>query len=75
MCLVMIWFTWPWFVESYRLSEQSNNAGGLIRWPVKLMLPVGFACVALQGISEIIKNGASLAGYRVEGRAYEKPLQ
>ena len=58
--LILIYFTWPWFVESWRISETSSNAGGLIRWPVKLMLPIGFALLALQGISEIIKRIAAL---------------
>ena len=51
ICVILIYFTWPWFVESWRIGELSSNAGGLIRWPVKLVLPVGFALMALQGIS------------------------
>ena len=35
--------TWPFFLDSWVRNEESNNAGGLIRWPVKLLLPVGFA--------------------------------
>ena len=62
-------------VRPWKLNEASQNAGGLIRWPVKLMLPVGFALMALQGISEIIKRVAALTDtYRLEHR-YEKPLQ
>ena len=60
ICVILIYFTWPWFVESWRIGEISSNAGGLVRWPVKLMLPVGFALMALQGISEIIKRIAAL---------------
>jgi len=75
ICLILIYFTWPWFIESWQIHEQSNNAGGLIRWPVKLLLPVGFALMALQGLSEIIKRIAALAAsYRLEYR-YEKPVQ
>ncbi len=75
MCAVMIYFTWPWFLEAWRSGEVSANAGGLIRWPVKLILPVGFALVALQGVSEIIKCVAALTtDYRRE-YAYEKPVQ
>jgi TRAP-type mannitol/chloroaromatic compound transport system permease small subunit len=59
ICLILIHFTWPWFVESWELGEESSNAGGLIRWPVKLILPVGFALMALQGASEIIKRIAA----------------
>jgi TRAP-type mannitol/chloroaromatic compound transport system permease small subunit len=75
MCLLMIHFTWPWFLEAYYSGESSANAGGLLRWPVKLTLPLGFALVALQGVSEIIKCLAALiSGYRRE-RTYERPVQ
>lgn len=75
MCLLMIHFTWPWFLQSYYEGETSANAGGLLRWPVKLALPLGFGLVALQGVSEIIKCLAALTGgYRRE-RNYERPLQ
>jgi TRAP-type mannitol/chloroaromatic compound transport system permease small subunit len=75
MCVIMIYFTWPVFVESWRFNEMSSNAGGLVRWPVKLLLPAGFFFVLLQGISEIIKRAAALTGLAVEEIAYEKPLQ
>lgn len=75
MCLVMIWFTWPWFLQSWALNEASNNAGGLIRWPVILLLPVGFALILIQGVSEMIKRAAALRGFHVHEYAYEKPLQ
>ena len=55
--------------------KMSSNAGGLIRWPVKLLLPLGFALMALQGMSELIKRIAALTdSYRLE-YGYEKPLQ
>jgi TRAP-type mannitol/chloroaromatic compound transport system permease small subunit len=75
ICIIMIYFTWPWFLESWRIGEGSMNAGGLIRWPVKLILPVGFALVALQGISEIIKRVQALVEHRQLEFEYEKPLQ
>ncbi|WP_293801354.1 TRAP transporter small permease subunit [uncultured Bosea sp.] len=75
MCIVMIWFTWPWFVQSWTLNEASNNAGGLIRWPVILLLPVGFVLILVQGISEMIKRAAALRGFHQHEYAYEKPLQ
>ena len=54
----------------------SSNAGGLLRWPVKLLLPLGFGLLALQGISEIIKRIAALRGsLRASSRQYEKPVQ
>jgi TRAP-type mannitol/chloroaromatic compound transport system permease small subunit len=74
-CAILIYFTWPWFLESWRIHEVSPNAGGLIRWPVKLILPVGFALMILQGISEIIKRVAAL-GHLIDTEfKYEKPLQ
>jgi TRAP-type mannitol/chloroaromatic compound transport system permease small subunit len=75
ICLILTYFTWPWFVESWRLGEGSSNAGGLIRWPVKLVLPIGFVLMALQGISEIIKRVAALEHVIDADFKYEKPLQ
>ena len=40
ICVILIYFTWPWFVDSWNINEQSSNAGGLVRWPVKLLMPV-----------------------------------
>jgi len=75
ICLILIYFTWPFFVDSWRIHERSSNSGGLLRWPVKLMLPLGFSLMALQGISEIIKRFAALNdSYRL-AYGYEKPLQ
>jgi TRAP-type mannitol/chloroaromatic compound transport system permease small subunit len=75
ICLILIYFTWPWFVDSWEISEQSSNAGGLIRWPVKFLLPFGFALMALQGFSEIIKRIAALEHVIDAEFEYEKPLQ
>ena len=62
ICVILVYFTWPWFTESWRINETSSNAGGLIRWPVKFLLPVGFALMALQGMSELIKRIAVMQG-------------
>jgi TRAP-type mannitol/chloroaromatic compound transport system permease small subunit len=75
MCLILIYFTWPWFVESFVGNEASSNAGGLIRWPVKLILPLGFTLMALQGVSELIKRIAALQEHYALQYQYEKPLQ
>ena len=75
ICLILVYFTWPWFTESWRINEGSSNAGGLLRWPVKLLLPVGFALMAAQGISEIIKRIAALEHVIDVEFKYEKPLQ
>jgi TRAP-type mannitol/chloroaromatic compound transport system permease small subunit len=62
-------------VDSWRIDETSSNAGGLIRWPVKLVLPVGFALMALQGISELIKRVEALILHHRLQYEYEKPVQ
>lgn len=66
---------WPWFVDAFVTHERSGNAGGLVRWPVKLLLPLGFGLVALQGVSEAIKRAGFLAGVHRMDTHYERPLQ
>ena len=66
MVLMILWLSIPLVAESYRITEYSANAGGLLRWPVKILLPIGFALLALQGISELIKRIAFLAGRIVD---------
>ena len=75
ICVILTYFTWPWFVESWTINEASSNAGGLVRWPVKLLLPVGFFLLAMQGVSEIIKRVAALEHVIDAEFKYEKPLQ
>lgn len=74
-CVLMISYSWPWFVEAWVMGETSPNAGGLIRWPVKILLPIGFALLFAQGISEIIKRIAALRGLIALDVHYEKPVQ
>ena len=62
LCLAILWFSIPFFLKGYSSGEMSNNAGGLIRWPVFLMLPLGFGLLMLQGVSELIKRIAFLMG-------------
>ena len=62
MVIVVLWLSLPLVADSYHINEMSSNAGGLIRWPVKILLPIGFALLALQGVSELIKRIAFLAG-------------
>ena len=62
MAIAIMWMSWPIFVQSYELHEQSSNAGGLIVWPARLMVPVGFFLLILQGFSELIKRIAFLRG-------------
>ena len=61
-CLIIAWYSWPALVNSWSIGEMSSDHGGLIRWPVRLLIPVAFALLSLQGISEVIKRAAFLAG-------------
>lgn len=62
VCLTVLWFAFPFFLQGYQSGEMSSNAGGLIRWPVYLMMPLGFGLLLLQGWSELIKRIAFLKG-------------
>jgi len=72
---MMAYMCWPYFLKVLTTGEMSQNAGGLIRWPVILALPVGFAMVFLQGLAEIVKRVAYLQGKYQMDTHYEKPLQ
>src|SRR4051812_9065007 len=60
--IIIAWYSWPSLVNSYDIQEYSSDPGGLIRWPVRLLIPVAFALLALQGVSEIIKRIGFLKG-------------
>ena len=62
VCALLIWLSWPDFISSWQSGERSSDAGGLVRWPVRLLIPLGFTLLALQGIAETIKRIAFLAG-------------
>lgn len=62
IAILIMYLSWPMFIQSYLQHEGSPNAGGLLRWPVKLLVPVAFALLALQGVSELIKRIAHLMG-------------
>ena len=62
MAVAIMWLSWPVFLDAYRSNEVSTNAGGLTVWPGRLMLPVGFFLLVLQGVSELIKRIAFLRG-------------
>ena len=62
MALLFIWLSWPVFVRTYVHGEISTNAGGLLIWPARLLVPIGFTLLALQGISELVKRIAFLRG-------------
>jgi TRAP-type mannitol/chloroaromatic compound transport system permease small subunit len=75
MCILLGWLSWPFFMQSFATNEHSMNAGGLIRWPIKFIMPLGFGLLALQGIAEIIKAIGALKGYVQLESKYERPLQ
>ncbi len=73
--VAMLYFSWPLFLRMFLSHEVSNNAGGLIRWPAMLTLPVGFSLMILQGMSEIIKRiGWLMHKYDMDIH-YERPVQ
>ena len=63
-CLLMVWLGIPYFWDALQNGEISNNAGGLIVWPVKFFILGGFALLLAQAISEIIKRLAVIKGLR-----------
>jgi TRAP-type mannitol/chloroaromatic compound transport system permease small subunit len=73
--VLMTYLSWPLLQKMYVMHEMSNNAGGLVRWPAMLMLPLGFAMMCLQGFSEIVKRICYLQGSFQMDTHYEKPVQ
>src|SRR6201991_4933997 len=74
-CLLRAYVSWPFFMQAYNVSGMSGNAGGLIRWPIKFVIPAGFVMLALQGVSEVIKRIAALRGEVTIDAKYERPTQ
>ncbi len=75
-CLLFAWLSWDsLFLPSLAIMEQSSNAGGLPRYPIKIIVPLGFALLAVQGVSELIKRFAALAGLAQLDSKYERPVQ
>ena len=64
LAIIMIDLAWPYFMRAYDSGEMSQNAGGLIRWPVILLIPLGFALLLMQAVSELIKRIGFLTGHR-----------
>lgn len=62
MSLFILYLSFPMVIDSYVRHEMSTDAGGLIRWPVKVLIPIGFTLLSLQGLSELIKRVAFLMG-------------
>jgi TRAP-type mannitol/chloroaromatic compound transport system permease small subunit len=62
MATLIMWLSWPYFLRAYTQHEISGSAGGLVLWPARLLLPIGFALLVLQGLSELMKRIAFVAG-------------
>jgi len=60
--VIIAWYSWPSLVNSWHIDEYSSDPGGLIRWPVRILIPLAFTLLALQGVSEVIKRVAFLKG-------------
>ena len=71
LCVIMVWLSWPLFASSWSSGEMSQNAGGLIRWPAYLLMPLGFGLLLLQALSELVKRVAYLRGQRDEPMSIE----
>ena len=74
-CLLLCYLSWPFFFQAFLTGEASGNAGGLIRWPIKFVIPGGLFMLALQGASEVIKRIAALQGKVIIDAKYERPTQ
>jgi TRAP-type mannitol/chloroaromatic compound transport system permease small subunit len=75
MAVIIAWLAIPMVVNSIKIWEHSSDPGGLLRWPIKIMIPLGFFCLAVQGVAEIIKKYAVATGLREPGKHYERPVQ
>jgi len=71
LCLMMVWLSWPLFTTALATGEMSQNAGGLIRWPAYLLMPLGFGLLFVQALSELVKRIAFLKGLRSEPMSVE----
>ena len=79
LCLILIHLSWPLFVSALTSGEMSSNAGGLIRWPVMMLIPLGFGLLLLQAFSELTKRFAYLKGlipepFSVEGTKSDEEI-
>jgi TRAP-type mannitol/chloroaromatic compound transport system permease small subunit len=75
LCYLMIYEGWPLFVNAWNSGEMSSNAGGLIRWPVYALIPLGFALLMLQGLSELVKRLAFLTGQGPDPLSHTGPSE
>jgi TRAP-type mannitol/chloroaromatic compound transport system permease small subunit len=74
-CIICITLSWPLFTGAWASGEMSQNAGGLVRWPVYLLMPVGFTLLLLQGLSELVKRIAFLRGQGPDSLAHHESAE
>jgi TRAP-type mannitol/chloroaromatic compound transport system permease small subunit len=75
LCYMMVTLSWPLFERAWISGEVSSSAGGLVRWPVYALIPLGFGLLAAQGLSELIKRAAFLAGQGVDPLDHTGPSE
>jgi TRAP-type mannitol/chloroaromatic compound transport system permease small subunit len=75
LSVIMIDLGWPLFWRAFQTGEMSQNAGGLIRWPVMLMIPLGMVLLLAQAFSELVKRIAFLRGLIADPLAHAEPGQ
>lgn len=75
MAVLIAWLSIPMVVNSIGINEMSSDPGGLLRWPIKAVIPIGFLLLALQGLAEIVKKLAIALGIREPKKLYERPVQ
>ncbi len=71
--LIILYMSWPFFWNSWIIGERSADAGGLLRWPIKLLVPVGFVLLTAQAVAELIKRLAYLGGRSELESGYQRP--
>lgn len=75
LCAIVAWLSWPFVVLAWQQHEVSASAGGLVRWPIKAVIPLGFAFLGLQALAEAFRRIAFLRGDIQLDTHYERPLQ
>jgi TRAP-type mannitol/chloroaromatic compound transport system permease small subunit len=75
VCMAMVFLSYNFVHDAWAQHEVSSSPGGLLRWPVKLLIPLGFALLALQGLAEVAKRIGFLRGVYDMDTHYERPLQ
>lgn len=75
VALLIAYMSIPMVTNSIRINEMSSDPGGLLRWPIKILIPLGFLLLAFQGISELIKKIAIARGIIAPVKQYERPVQ